>query len=506
MAKSNKKQTRACGVLLPIFSLASEYGIGTFSKEAYDFVDFLEKAGQRYWQILPLGPTSYGDSPYQSFSTFAGNPYFIDITELISLGLLTREEADKYDFGESDEYIDYEKMYKSRFRLLMSAFENLDKATNAKTIRKEFEDFKKSPDNDWLQDYSLFMALKNANGGRSWNTWEEGIRLRKKEAIKEALVKYADEVEFYSFLQFLFLKQWSALKAYANGKGIEIIGDIPIYVAFDSADTWANPELFQLDKENTPIDVAGCPPDAFSATGQLWGNPLYKWDYHKKTGYKWWMKRIGHCYKLYDVVRIDHFRGFDEYYAIPYGNPTAEIGEWRKGPGYELFETMKRELGDKKVIAEDLGYLTPSVIKLVKKTGFPGMKILQFAFDSREESDYLPHNYTKNCIVYTGTHDNETTRGWFDNLPRADKKFCKEYLGIHYAKDAVWELIRAAFASVSDTAIIPMQDYLELDMSARVNTPSTLGGNWVWRMKKDALTDELCGKMHDFARIYGRLR
>lgn len=506
MAKSNKKQTRACGVLLPIFSLASEYGIGAFSKEAYDFVDFLEKAGQRYWQILPLGPTSYGDSPYQSFSTFAGNPYFIDITELISLGLLTREEADKYDFGESDEYIDYEKMYKSRFRLLMSAFENLDKATNAKTIRKEFEAFKKSPDNDWLQDYSLFMALKNANGGRSWNTWEEGIRLRKKEAIKEALVKYADEVEFYSFLQFLFLKQWSALKAYANGKGIEIIGDIPIYVAFDSADTWANPELFQLDKENTPIDVAGCPPDAFSATGQLWGNPLYKWDYHKKTGYKWWMKRIGHCYKLYDVVRIDHFRGFDEYYAIPYGNPTAEIGEWRKGPGYELFETMKRELGDKKVIAEDLGYLTPSVIKLVKKTGFPGMKILQFAFDSREESDYLPHNYTKNCIVYTGTHDNETTRGWFDNLPRADKKFCKEYLGIHYAKDAVWELIRAAFASVSDTAIIPMQDYLELDMSARVNTPSTLGGNWVWRMKKDALTDELCGKMHDFARIYGRLR
>ena len=275
MAKSNKKQTRACGVLLPIFSLASEYGIGAFSKEAYDFVDFLEKAGQRYWQILPLGPTSYGDSPYQSFSTFAGNPYFIDITELISLGLLTREEADKYDFGESDEYIDYEKMYKSRFRLLMSAFENLDKATNAKTIRKEFEDFKKSSDNDWLQDYSLFMALKNANGGRSWNTWEEGIRLRKKEAIKEALVKYADEVEFYSFLQFLFLKQWSALKAYANGKGIEIIGDIPIYVAFDSADTWANPELFQLDKENTPIDVAGCPPDAFSATGQLWGCLLY---------------------------------------------------------------------------------------------------------------------------------------------------------------------------------------------------------------------------------------
>lgn len=505
MAK-NKKQTRACGVLLPIFSLSSEYGIGAFSKEAYEFVDFLKEAGQSYWQILPLGPTSYGDSPYQSFSTFAGNPYFIDISELIKEGLLSKSEADKYDFGSSDEKIDYEKLYKSRFKLLQTAFKNLDKAKNAKEIRKEFEAFKKSADNDWLEDYALFMALKNANGGRAWNTWEEDIKLRKMAAMKAALKKYADEVEFYSFLQYLFLKQWTKLKSYANSKGIEIIGDIPIYVAFDSADTWANPELFQLDKKNTPIDVAGCPPDAFSATGQLWGNPLYRWDYHKKTGYKWWMKRIGHCYKLYDVVRIDHFRGFDEYYAIPYGNPTAEIGEWRKGPGIELFETMKKELGEKKVIAEDLGYLTPSVIKLVKRTGFPGMKILQFAFDSREESDYLPHNYDKNCIVYTGTHDNETTRGWFDNLPRQDKKFCKEYLGIHYAKDAVWELIRAAFASVSDTAIIPMQDYLELPMAARINTPSTLGGNWVWRMNKDALSKELCAKMRDYARIYGRLK
>ncbi len=506
MAKSKKKQTRACGVLLPIFSLSSEYGIGAFSKEAYEFVDFLEEAGQSYWQILPLGPTSYGDSPYQSFSTFAGNPYFIDINELISEGLLTKAEADKYDFGGTEESIDYEKMYRSRFKLLQKAFDNLDKAPKAKEIKKEFAEFKKNPDNDWLQDYALFMALKNANGGRSWNTWEESIRLRKSAAMKAALTKYAKEVEFYSFLQYLFLKQWTALKDYANGKGIEIIGDIPIYVAFDSADTWANPELFQLDKKNEPIDVAGCPPDAFSATGQLWGNPLYRWDYHKKTGYKWWMKRIGHCYKLYDVVRIDHFRGFDEYYAIPYGNPTAEIGEWRKGPGIELFETMKKELGEKKVIAEDLGFLTPSVIKLVQRTGYPGMKILQFAFDSREESDYLPHNYTKNCIVYTGTHDNATTKGWFNQIPRQDRKFCKEYLGIHYAKDAVWACIRSAFASVSDTAIIPMQDYLELDAYARINTPSTLGGNWVWRMKKDALTKELCEKMHDYARIYGRLR
>lgn len=506
MAKKSKKKTRACGVLLPIFSLPSEYGIGTFSKQAYEFVDFLKKAGQSYWQILPLGPTSYGDSPYQSFSTFAGNPYFIDIEALIEEGFLDKADADKCDFGVSDEYIDYEKLYRSRFKLLKKAFDNLDKVSKAAEIKKEFEAFKNDPDNDWLLDYSLFMALKNVNGGKAWDTWEEGVRLRKKDALEAATEKYKVEIEFYSFLQYLFSKQWKALKAYANENGVDIVGDIPIYVAFDSADTWANPELFQLDKDNVPTDVAGCPPDAFSATGQLWGNPLYRWDYHKKTGYKWWMKRLAHCFKLYDVVRIDHFRGFDEYYAIPYGNLTAEIGEWRKGPGIELFDVMKKELGEQRVIAEDLGFLTPSVIKLVKKTGFPGMKILEFAFDSREESDYLPHNYTKNCIVYTGTHDNETCRAWFDALPRSDKRFAKEYLGITYSKDAVKAMVRAAFASVSDTAIIPMQDYLELGAEARINTPSTLGGNWVWRMRKDALSDSLCKRMYDYARIYGRLR
>jgi 4-alpha-glucanotransferase len=505
MAKNTKKNRRKCGVLLPVFSLPSKYGIGTFSKEAYEFVDFLAAAGQSYWQILPLGPTSYGDSPYQSFSTFAGNPYHIDIEALIELGLLTEEEADKCDFGDTDEFVNYEKLYRSRYVLLKKAYDRLDTASSAKELKKEFEAFKKDSDNDWLADYSLFMALKNANDGRAWNTWDEDIRLRKPAALKAAATKYAQEVDFYSFLQFLFLKQWSALKAYANGKGIEIIGDIPIYVAFDSADTWANPQLFLLDKKNCPIDVAGCPPDAFSATGQLWGNPLYRWDYHKKTGYSWWMKRIAHCYKLYDVIRIDHFRGFDEFYAIPYGNPTAEKGEWRKGPGYDLFDTMKKQLGDMKVIAEDLGFLTPSVIKLVKKTGYPGMKILQFAFDSREESDYLPHNYDRNCIVYTGTHDNETTRAWFDKLPRNDKRFAKEYLGLKNNKDAVWACIRACFASVSDTAIIPMQDYLELPAFARINTPSTLGGNWIWRMSKEAMSDDLCTKMRDYARIYGRL-
>ncbi len=505
MAKNSVKSNRRCGILLPVFSLSSEYGIGTFSKEAYEFVDFLKKAGQSYWQILPLGPTSYGDSPYQSFSTFAGNPYFIDPVDLIDRGLLTKKDADKCDFGGSEEYIDYEKMYRSRFILLKKAYDNMDGAKNAKELKKKFEQFKEKPENDWLLDYALFMALKNANGGRAWNTWEKGLRLREKEAIIEAKKKYAEEVDFYSFIQFLFFEQWKALKSYANEKGIEIIGDIPIYVAFDSADTWASPELFYLDEDNLPIEVAGCPPDAFSATGQLWGNPLYKWDYHKKTNYKWWLKRIEQCYNLYDVVRIDHFRGFDEYYSIPFGDPTAENGAWKKGPGYELFKTIKKELGEKKIIAEDLGFLTPSVIKLVEKSGYPGMKVLQFAFDSREDSDYLPHNYKKNSVVYTGTHDNDTTRGWYDKLPKDDKKFAREYLGIKTGKDVVWSMIRACFVSTSDTAIIPMQDYLELPGYARCNTPSTLGGNWVWRMKKDALTDELCEKIHDYARIYKRL-
>ncbi len=469
-------------------------------------MDFLKEAGQSYWQILPLGATSYGDSPYQSFSTFAGNPYFIDLVTLIDRGLLTKEEVDKCDFGGSEEYIDYEKMYRSRFIILKKAYDNIDKAKDAKELKKGFEAFKKDKKNDWLADYSLFMALKNANSGRAWNTWEDGVRLRKPSAMKAAKEKYANEIDFYCFIQYLFYEQWTKLKAYANSNGIDIIGDIPIYVAFDSSDTWANPELFYLDKDNEPIEVAGCPPDAFSATGQLWGNPLYAWDYHKKTGYKWWLKRISCCYDLYDVVRIDHFRGFDEFYAIPYGDPTAENGKWKKGPGYELFKTIKSELGEKRIIAEDLGYLTPSVIKLVEKTGYPGMKILQFAFDSREESDYLPHNYTKNSVVYTGTHDNETTKNWYEKLPREDKKFAREYLGVKTGKDIVWAMIRACFASVSDTVIIPMQDYLELPGYARCNTPSTLGGNWVWRLKKDALSKDLCAHINDFARIYRRKR
>ena len=442
---------RKGGVLLPVSSIPSKYGIGTFSKQAYEFVDFLERAGQSFWQILPLGPTGYGDSPYQSFSTFAGNPYYIDLEELIKKGWLTKEECDACDFGSDDGYVDYEKIYLSRFWILKIAYER----SNIKED-KEFGKFKE--DNAaWLEDYALYMAVKNSFHGISWIEWEEDIRLRKPEAMKAYKEKFADEIEFYQFQQFVFAVQWLALKAYANKKKISIIGDIPIYVAFDSADTWANPELFQLDESCTPTGVAGCPPDSFSATGQLWGNPLYKWEYHKETGYEWWMQRISYCYRLYDVVRIDHFRGFDEYYFIPYGDTTAEFGHWEKGPGYDIFKVMKEKIGKKPVIAEDLGFLTPSVISLVKKTGYPGMKILQFAFDSREESDYLPHNYSNNSVVYTGTHDNDTTMGWYGSLNRQDKAFAKRYLNIKAKKEIYWEFIRAALSSVADTAIIPQR-------------------------------------------------
>lgn len=491
---------RASGILLPVSSIPSAYGIGAFSKEAYEFVDFLKESGQTYWQILPLGPTGYGDSPYQSFSTFAGNPYYIDLEKLIQAGFLTREQCQDYDWGESENYVDYEKIYLSRFKVLKKVFEKSEIENNGAfcTFVKE-NDF-------WLADYALYMAVKDSFQGKSWSEWDEDIRLRKPEAIEKYSSQLKEQILFYEFQQYLFAEQWMQLKKYANEKGIHIIGDIPIYVAFDSADTWANPELFQFDENCMPTGVAGCPPDSFSATGQLWGNPLYRWEYHKETGYAWWMQRISYCYKLYDVVRIDHFRGFDEYYNIPFGDTTAQFGKWEKGPGYDLFRVMKEKLGDKAVIAEDLGFLTPSVIELVKKTGYPGMKILQFAFDSREESDYLPHNYSANSVVYTGTHDNDTTMGWYQTVGEHDRSFAKKYLNIKDDEDMVWNFIRAAIASVSDIAIIPMQDYLSLGSEARINVPSTLGNNWKWRMIKGQTDKELAEKICKMCKLYGRVR
>ena len=492
---------RTSGILLPVASLPSKYGIGAFSKEAYKFVDTLEKAGQSYWQILPLGPTGYGDSPYQSFSTFAGNPYFIDLEKLIKKGWITKDECKAYDFGDNAGYVDYEKIYNCRYEILRKAYERSRIADDA-----DFQKFCKE-NKEWLDDYALYTEIKAANDGKSWSEWEDEYRLRDELALEKFAKENREGILFQKFMQYEFATQWGALKAYANEKGIEIIGDIPIYVAFDSADSWSHPELFQFDENGLPTGVAGCPPDAFSATGQLWGNPLYKWEYHKKTGYAWWMKRIRHCVELYDVIRIDHFRGFDEYYSIPYGDLTAEFGHWEKGPGMDIFRTVKETLGDVKIIAEDLGFLTDSVIRMVEESGYPGMKVLQFAFDGSEDSSYLPYKYDHNCVVYTGTHDNETTKGWLENLQGHDLKFVREYINCYEqpVNDCVWALIRTALSSVADLAVIPIQDYLCLGNEARMNAPSTFGDNWKWRLTANQISETTLYHMREVTRIYGRL-
>ncbi|MCI9162996.1 MAG: 4-alpha-glucanotransferase [Lachnospiraceae bacterium] len=501
--KENMK--RECGMLLPVASLPSNYGIGAFSKEAYEFVDRLAEAGQQYWQILPLGPTGYGDSPYQSFSAFAGNPYFIDLEQLVKEGLLTKEECGKADFGASERDIDYGKLYENRFPLLKKAFLRWKK--RQKRLGKEgirlFLERSLAPE---TREYCFFMAVKNDFAGKSWEEWDEDIRLRDVVVMEKYRQRLEEEIEFYEFQQYQFERQWRLLKNYANKKGIRILGDIPIYVAFDSADSWAHPELFQFDEDNRPKAVAGCPPDAFSATGQLWGNPLYSWDYHAKTGYGWWIRRMEYCFRLYDTVRVDHFRGFDEYWSIPAGDETAQNGHWEKGPGIGLFLEMKKHFGKLDIIAEDLGFLTPSVRKLVEDTGFPGMKVLEFAFDDTQDSDYLTHKYQENCVVYTGTHDNDTLQGWYGKLDPQLRRFAMDYVGNEWTppEEIHWDFIRLALRSKARLAVIPVQDYLGLGSSGRINEPSTLGKNWRWRMAKGDLTPELVEKCRNLARWYGR--
>lgn len=488
---------RTSGILMPIFSLSSPYGIGTFGKKAYEFVDFLVKGGQSYWQILPLNPTNYGDSPYQSFSSFAGNPYFIDLDMLITEGLLTEDEVTAVDFGDDPEVVDYGKLYNNRIPLLKKAYARFKGGKDYKAFCRE--------NAFWVDEYALFMALKNAHNDVAWENWEEELRFRDEKTLKKVKKESAEIIDFYKFVQYKFDSQWQQLKAYANENGIKIIGDIPIYVAYDSADTWANPSQFLLDEELKPIKVAGCPPDAFSEDGQLWGNPLYRWDVMKKDDYSWWKKRLGYAMKLYDLIRIDHFRGFEAYYTIPYGDKNAKRGTWKKGPNMALFNAMKKEFGDDlPIIAEDLGLLTEGVRKMLRKSGFPGMKVMQFAFDGRSENEYLPHNHIANCVVYTGTHDNDTIMGWYETAGKKSLEQAKKYM--HFAEDEGfnWTMMRTALMSVADTVILMMHDLMGLGSEARINVPSTVGGNWQWRVADVCINDWLASIVLENTDTYGR--
>ncbi len=491
---------RSAGILMPISSLPSQYGIGCLDEKAYAFVDFLKAAGQTYWQILPIGPTGYGDSPYQSFSTFAGNPYFIDLGALVQEGLLTDAECRAAAFTDGDA-VCYSELYKKRYPLLQRAYAR-------STRNAEIAAF--AADNPWLADYALFMALKAHFGGVSWQEWEDGARLREKSALAKYRAELAKEIGFYQFLQYQFFRQWNKLKRYANDRGIRIIGDIPIYVALDSADAWAEPKLFQLNETGTPTAVAGCPPDGFAADGQLWGNPLYNWNHHRKNVYAWWITRLAQCFRLYDVVRIDHFRGFDEYYAIPFGACTAKNGHWEKGPGMELFRAAEQALGKREVIAEDLGFMTDSVRQLVRESGFPNMKVLEFAFDSRDtgsRNDYLPHHYNENCVAYTGTHDNQTIRSWFQTISDAEREMAREYLCDRFTPDDALHksFIALIMRSRAKLCVIPLQDWLGLDDTSRMNTPSTVGENWKWRVNASELTDSLADEIRSMTEIFGRI-
>ena len=490
---------RHSGILLHISSLPSRYGIGTLGREAYAFADFLHAAGQKYWQLLPMGPTSYGDSPYQSFSTFAGNPYFIDLELLAEDGLLDRAELEEIDWGGEPGYVDYGKIYQSRFDVLYKAFR-----AGYPRDREAVERFAK--ENKWLDNYALFMALKRHFGMKSWLQWPEAdIRLHKPEAVERWRKELAEDVQFFSYLQYIFFQQWEALREYIHSLGIQIIGDLPIYVAGDSSDVWAEPEFFQLGEDNVPKEVSGVPPDYFSADGQLWGNPLYDYDRMRADGYGWWIRRVEGAGRLFDIIRIDHFRGLESYWAVPYGEETARKGRWRKGPGMELVGTLTNWFPNLSFIAEDLGFLTPEVHKLLRSSGLPGMKVLEFAFDAREPSNYLPHTYSPHCVCYVGTHDNETVMQWREQADRADVSMARKYLGLNDAEGFHWGMIRGGMSSVADTFVVQMQDCLGLGAEGRMNTPGVPAGNWRWRLLPGDAKPALAKKLMQYTRMYGRL-
>ncbi|MHB8137394.1 MAG: 4-alpha-glucanotransferase [Smithellaceae bacterium] len=486
---------RGSGILLGISSLPGRFGIGTLGQGAREFVDRLQTSKQSYWQVLPASPTGYGDSPYQTFSTFAGNPYFIDFDELYREGLLPRDALDICDnlFGSDDASVDYYAQYIGKPQVLHLAYDQ-----SAARLSDQIEEFKKQH-KGWINDYALYMALKSAHEMKAFHEWPEDLAQRNAAALKAAVSRLGKEIHYHIFVQYLFFRQWEALRKYAGGKGIRIIGDMPIYMAKDSADAWVGRGI--LDKQER---VAGCPPDYFSETGQLWGNPLYDWDELKKTDYSWWIKRIAHQRSLYDYLRIDHFRAFEAYYAIPADAKTAATGQWIPGPGRNFFCKLKNALGDLPLIAEDLGYLTPEVFELLHATGFPGLKVLQFAFSPDGGSIYLPHRYEKNCVVYTGTHDNDTTMGWYSGLCPAERAFLDAYLDGVDETHLHWQLIRLAMGSVADVCIIPMQDILGLPSSARMNRPQTTQGNWQWRLTPGQFDDKTVQKLADVTRLFGR--
>ena len=490
---------RRAGILLPLFSLPSPYGIGTMGQSARNFIDFLVKAGQSCWQVLPMGPTSFGDSPYQSFSSFAGNPYFIDLDDLAAEGLLAPEEYNTLDWGDP-KAVDYALLYQTRYPVLRKACQRLLENTPS-----DYESFL-AENAFWLENYALFMALKGSHGGQSWTQWEPKLQRRDPKAIAAARRELAEEISFWQAVQYLFYHQWDTLKALANKKGISIIGDLPIYVALDSADVWADPQLFQLDEDLVPTEVAGCPPDAFTADGQLWGNPLFNWEHMAEDGYAWWMRRIDFQFRICDTLRIDHFRGFDAYYAIPYGDTTARNGRWKKGPGKEFFRVLNKTLGPRSIIAEDLGYLTDSVRDLLAYTGYPGMKILQFGFDSREpDSSYLPHCSPVNCVMYAGTHDNDPVPAWLNAITEEDRAYAIAYMRLTEAEGWCKGVARTVWSNVADLTILQMQDILGLGSDARINTPSTLGCNWKWRLLPGQCSDALARELRADMALYGRL-
>lgn len=482
-------------------SLPAPYGIGTMGRCAKEFVDFLVKAGQSYWQILPVCPTSYGDSPYQSFSTFAGNPYFIDLDLLKDEGLLELSEYENIDWESVPNKVNYGVLYEKRYPLLKIAYKRF--------IEKEDKDYESFCDEQsfWLNDYSIFMTIKGLNDGVSWIQWPEEFKKREAKAIEAVCADNMEEIGFWKFLQYFFFKQWKELRAYANENGVSIIGDLPIYVALDSADVWANPQMFQLDENLEPTFVAGCPPDGFSATGQLWGNPLFRWDKMEEDNYAWWIKRITYACNIYNMLRLDHFRGFESYYAIPYGDKDAFGGHWEQGPGIKLFEALEKSSGRLDIIAEDLGFLTEPVKELLAKSGFPGMKVFELGFDSRDPNgiEYVPHSFKNNYVAYVGTHDNDTIQGWFTTASPEDVRYAQEYLSMPSLMQGHWHMMKALWATVADLTIVQAQDLFGLGSESRMNIPSTLGNNWCWRALEGSFDDTLAMRLKHFMELYDRV-